>query len=203
VQRENRLVLAFLTLVVVVVLAKLLYVDLRSWAISDTMLYAGPYSLRDAGLRLLDFAAVVGFLSGAYALMAGRARADEPRIFFGFAALAMLFIYLTLEVNSVLHQYVEGIRPGGVSILWSLFALGLILRGIARNVATMRHVGLALFAVVGWKVFFVDLTRLDQVYRIVAFVLLGILALAGSFVYLKYRENFAVERSSPKQENAT
>ncbi len=36
-----------------------------------------------------------------------------------------------------------------------------------------------------------DLAQLDQLYRIVAFVLLGILLLAGSFVYLKYRESFA------------
>ena len=47
--------------------------------------------------------------------------------------------------------------------------------------------GLALFAVVAWKVLFSDLTDLLQVYRIVAFILLGLLVLSGSFVYLKYR----------------
>ena len=43
-----------------------------------------------------------------------------------------------------------------------------------------------------WKVFFVDLAQLEQIYRIVAFILLGVLVLSGSFVYLKYRETFAV-----------
>ena len=56
----------------------------------------------------------------------------------------------------------------------------------------MRYAGLTLFAVVAWKVFFVDLARLDQFYRIVAFLLLGVLALCGSFVYLRFREAFAV-----------
>jgi hypothetical protein len=41
---------------------------------------------------------------------------------------------------------------------------------------------------------FVDLARLDPFYRIVAFLLLGVLVLSGSFVYLKYRPRFAIGR---------
>jgi uncharacterized membrane protein len=64
----------------------------------------------------------------------------------------------------------------------------------------VRYLGLGLFAIVVWKVFFLDLSQLDQIYRIVAFLLLGILVLAGSFVYLKYRDSFAttiVEDEAP------
>jgi formate hydrogenlyase subunit 3/multisubunit Na+/H+ antiporter MnhD subunit len=69
----------------------------------------------------------------------------------------------------------------------------------------MRLVGLTLFAIIVGKVFIVDLARLDQVYRVVAFILLGILVLCGSFVYLKYRNTFATEEvsegDSPKAES--
>jgi hypothetical protein len=34
--------------------------------------------------------------------------------------------------------------------------------------------------------------RLDQMYRIVAFILLGVLVISGSFLYLKYRQEFLV-----------
>ncbi len=112
----------------------------------------------------------------------------------------MLFIYLTLEVNTFLHEYLPGMQSGGVSILWSLFALALIFRGIARRAAAVRYLGLALFAIVTWKVFFVDLAQLDQFYRIVAFILLGILALVGSFAYLKYRDQFTTEPKSDQGE---
>jgi uncharacterized membrane protein len=88
-------------------------------------------------------------------------------------------------------------EAGGVSIVWSLFALALIFRGIARNIALVRYVGLALFAVVAWKVFFNDLAELDQFYRIVAFIVLGILTIAGSFAYLKYRDKFTLEPAKP------
>ena len=59
----------------------------------------------------------------------------------------------------------------------------------------LRYVGLGLFTVVGFKVFFVDLASLDQFYRIIAFILLGVLVLCGSFLYLKYRQTFESQHS--------
>lgn len=180
-----------LVVVGVLITLKLVFMDLPSWGVSSRLLCAAPYSFRDASMRLLDFGAIIGFFGGGYALLRAHARPGEVRTVLGSAALGMLFLYLTLETNSFLEAYLPGLRPGGVSILWSLFALALILRGIKKNVPALRYLGLALFAIVSWKVFFVDLAQLDQLYRIVAFVLLGVLLLAGSFVYLKYRETFA------------
>jgi uncharacterized membrane protein len=94
----------------------------------------------------------------------------------------------------------DGLRPGGISILWAVFALTLIIRGIAHNAAPVRYLGLALFLVTSFKVFFYDLNSLDQFYRIIAFILLGALLLAGSFVYLKYREKFTTKL--PAEEEA-
>lgn len=124
--------------------------------------------------------------------MAKRGTGDQIRSVLGFASLAMLFVYLTLEVNSYLYHHYEGLRAGGVSILWAVFALALILRGIGKNIVALRYLGLLLFTIVSLKVFFVDLARLDQFWRIVAFGVLGVLLMAGSFVYLKYREDFAI-----------
>ena len=198
--RESRALLTLMMLFVGGLLIKLFAFDLPAWDLSHRALYDGPYSFRDAGLRLIDFGAVIGFLGGAYSLLVGRAKAKGAGVFLGMTSLGLLFVYLTLEVNSFLHVYVEGLRPGGISILWSLFALGLILRGIAKNVRPLRYLGLALFAIVAWKVFFIDLSRLDQFYRIVAFIVLGILTLCGSFLYLKYQETFALESPADDHE---
>ncbi|HVA47922.1 MAG TPA: DUF2339 domain-containing protein [Pirellulales bacterium] len=198
--RESEWLLALLMLFVGGVLIKLFGFDLPAWDITHRMLYGGEYSFRDAALRLVDFGAVIGFLAGGYALLVARTHAKSAGVFLGFCSLATLFIYLSLEVNSFLFSYIEGLRPGGVSILWSLFALGLILSGIGKNIRTLRYLGLALFAVVAWKVFFVDLSRLDQFYRIVAFILLGVLVLCGSFIYLKYRETFATKEPAGTEE---
>lgn len=200
--RESRALLIFLMLFLGCLLVKLFVFDLPGWAISYRMVYGDTYSFRDAGLRLVDFGAVVGFFAGAYLLLIARPPAQTAGTFLGFCSVGLLFVYLSLEVNSFLFAYVPGLRPGGISILWSLFALGLILRGIAKNARSLRYVGLALFAIVAWKVFFVDLERLDQIYRIIAFIVLGILVLCGSFVYLKYRETFAMPNPADKEKVA-
>jgi len=197
--RESRALLIVMLLFVAGLFIKFFGFDLPGWEITYRMLYGGPYSFRDAALRLVDFGSVVGFLAGAYLLLVGRPHARSAGIFLGFCSLGMLFVYLTLELNSFLSTHVEGLRSGGISILWSLFALGLILRGIGKNERAIRYVGLALFVVVAWKVFFVDLSRLDQFFRIVAFIVLGILVLSGSFVYLKYRDAFALKEPQDKE----
>ncbi len=63
--------------------------------------------------------------------------------------------------------------------------------GIHQNAGALRYTGLGLFTVVGFKVFLSDLASLDQFYRIIAFILLGVLTLSGAFLYLKYRQTFA------------
>lgn len=201
--RESHALIMVLAMLVLGIGLKLVVYDLPAWSTTAQLIYGGDYSFRDASLRLLDFGAVIGFLAGAYALLVRRPHAKDAVAFFGFASLAMLFLYLTLEVKSFLNTHLVGMREGGVSILWSLFAIGLILRGIAKNVKALRYLGLALFAIVAWKVFFVDLKALDQFYRIIAFIVLGILVLCGSFIYLKYREDFAVKAAAEEQEAVT
>src|SRR5207248_6886478 len=110
----------------------------------------------------------------------------------GSAALVLLFVFLSLEVNTFFAFFVPGSQPGAgsqagaVSILWTLFAISCLLGGIWTDARALRYTALGLFAVVGWKVLFSDLARLDPLYRIVAFISLGVLVLCGSFIYLKY-----------------
>jgi len=127
-----------------------------------------------------------------------RANYHRPKspIVFSICGMGVLFLYLSLETNALLQTYLPGLRTGGLSILWSVFALAWLLRGIWKNVKALRYAGLILFAIVIWKVFFRDLAELDQFFRIIAFIVLGVLVLAGSFVYLKYRETFAVDDDS-------
>jgi uncharacterized membrane protein len=164
---------------------KLFVFDMPSWQLLDTLHYQ-DYLFLDAGMRLLDFGAVIAFLCLGWRLLSGTANRAAGQTL-GAVALALLFIMSSLEVNSFLYHFVPGLRAGGVSILWSVFALSMILAGIWKNTRVIRYVGLTLFAVVAGKVLLFDLARLDQVYRIIAFLVLGVMVLLGSFVYLKYR----------------
>lgn len=191
---------AILLVAVAGLLVKLAVVDLPAWELTERALYAGGYSGRDAALRLLDFGVVVAFFAGAFGPLFGRIESRGVGLLMGWLGLGLLFVYLTLEANTVLHYYVEGLRAGGISILWSLFALGLVIAGIGKRVRAPRMAGLGLFAVVAAKIFLADLAQLDPFYRIIAFILLGLVALCGSFVYIKCRQTFAVE---PHEERET
>jgi uncharacterized membrane protein len=112
---------------------------------------------------------------------------------FAIFGLGLLFIYLSLELNIFLNFKAPLFRAGGMSILWGLFGFSFILGGIVKNMKALRYVGLILFTVVVLKVFLSDLSNLSQLYRIIAFLALGIVVLAGAFIYVRFRTFFNTE----------
>ena len=159
--RPNMYLAGLLVLVAAAVIGKLFLFDVRSWQFDDG-LYAGGYSVLEATMRLIDFGLIIALLCVGYRVLTGVDETRNGGIVFGWGALAMLFIFLTLEANTVLHHYLPGMQAGGISVLWAAFALALVLGGIVYEVAALRFVGLGLFALVTGKVFFSDLAQTRQ-----------------------------------------
>ena len=74
-----------------------------------------------------------------------------------------------------------------VSILWTLYAAVLTAVGFARRMASLRRFGLVLFLVTAVKVL-IDVWNLGELYRIISFIGFGLIALAASFGYVKYKD---------------
>ncbi len=72
------------------------------------------------------------------------------------------------------------------SIAWALFALGLLVIGIARKVPATRYAGLGLLSVTLLKLFFHDLAKLGQLYRIGALIVVAVIAILASFLYQRF-----------------
>ncbi|MFO7820520.1 MAG: DUF2339 domain-containing protein [Lentisphaeria bacterium] len=182
-------------IVVGVVLVKLLVFDLNYWGLDlETFEFGGEYGVVSAMMRLLDFAFVILFSAFAFSQLCARPNGQKAdRNMLAGLSVALLFIFLTLELNTCLSAFVPGLQAGGISILWSIFALAFILTGILKDIAVVRYLGLGLFAVVVAKIFFSDLAQLEALYRIIAFIVLGGVILCGSFVYLKFRQFFEKE----------
>ena len=75
-----------------------------------------------------------------------------------------------------------------LTVLWAVYAIGIIVTGIARQSSRMRLAGMALLAVPVAKLFVFDIFLLDKGYRIAAFVILGGLLLAIGLVYQRYSQ---------------
>lgn len=187
---RETLATAFFWILSVCLVIKVIFVDFSSWSSGYELAFHKDRFASGMGMRLLDYGALIGFLLVVWLFMfRNRERQGMSKVF-GYAALAAVFLYSSLEVWTALFQYLPNFRMGGISIFWSVFALALLLTGISKRKSSMRGMGLLLLGAVILKVFFVDLDGLDQLYRIVAFIILGIVVLAGSFLYLKYRHRF-------------
>ncbi|TAN37737.1 MAG: DUF2339 domain-containing protein [Verrucomicrobia bacterium] len=185
-----------LTLVGVGIVVKLLTVDMLGWGLNqNTWVYGPAYVAGPVLIRLLDFAFCLGLLYMVFSQLRGHEVARPLGLTAGNAALALLFIYLTLELNTVLAHFLPGSRAGGITLLWAIYAFTLLIFGLRRAVRGLRYAGLAIFAVVVLKVFFSDLAHLDAFYRIIAFIVLGVILLGASFIYLKFRQPF---QTTPK-----
>ncbi len=100
---------------------------------------------------------------------------------------------LSVELNNLSSEYYKQIESTKnrsntiVSIIWTLYAAVLTAIGFAKRISSVRRLGLALFVITAIKVF-VNVWSLGQIYRVVSFIVFGIIALAASFAYTKYKD---------------
>jgi hypothetical protein len=137
-------------------------------------------------------------------LVAARLLAPPRHLILGRSALPLLYTLGTvlafLLVNIEIADYFS--TPGApaltfqfsgnfardmsYSIVWALFALLLLIVGIRKRSAPARYASLGLLGVTVVKLFFHDLSQLDQLYRIGAFTVVAVIAILASFLYQRF-----------------
>ncbi len=76
-----------------------------------------------------------------------------------------------------------------LSALWSLYAAALLAVGIMRRYRPARIMAMILFGIVIAKSFIYDVWTLERLYRIIAFIGLGVVLLVVSYVYQSHRQS--------------
>ena len=117
-----------------------------------------------------------------------------PRALFGLATLTTLWI-LSAEVfasaDSALFDLTsnasENVSILGLTLVWGLYGALLMLAGVLRRWRWVRVAGLALLVVAVVKLFAYDSQALEQIYRVIAFIALGAILIAGGLLYQRYR----------------
>ncbi|HXG48699.1 MAG TPA: DUF2339 domain-containing protein, partial [Methylomirabilota bacterium] len=96
--------------------------------------------------------------------------------------------YFTPPGQAVLAFQFSGdfARDMTYTIAWALFALGLVVAGMRWHLKSARYAGLALLGVTLLKLFFHDLGRLAQLYRIGALAAVAVIAILASFLYQRF-----------------
>lgn len=84
-----------------------------------------------------------------------------------------------------------------LSSTWIAYSAILMVVGFLRRVAAIRIAAMVLLGVSILKVFLYDLSFLGQPYRIVSFIALGLILLAASYVYARFRHIIMGKEDQP------
>ncbi len=114
---------------------------------------------------------------------------NQFSVLFFIAGLLGLLLLLSTEVYTYCHDVIADEEHAGragqmaITLVWSVYAAGLLWAGFWRRWRPLRWAALALFGLSALKLVLMDLTFLKDIYRIVAFLVLGVLMLAASYLY--------------------
>lgn len=155
-----------------------------------------------SGPLLSQLAACVALgLAGKAVASAGAWGAQIGRVMSGAAAVVGL---LVLSGNWTRYQDTLGLQARrardfaelgrvewrtqlGLSVLWTVYAAIALAWGFVRAAPAVRYGALALLGITVVKVFVVDLAAVSTVYRVLSFLVLGIVLLGVSALYQKAR----------------
>jgi uncharacterized membrane protein len=108
----------------------------------------------------------------------------------------VLQLWLVLSVD--LHAYCQSVFGSGIggddrfaqmalSVFWAVYATAVLAVGFRLRRALLRWTALGLYGVTVAKVFLLDMAGLDEVYRILAFLVLAVLLGVAAGVYQRIR----------------
>jgi uncharacterized membrane protein len=117
------------------------------------------------------------------------------KIIFDFVVLITIVWILSQELITWLSILnVEGSDKLGLSILWGVYSLILIVLGIWKKKKHFRIGSMVFFGITLTKLFFYDLVHLSTISKTIVFVSLGVLLLIISFLYNKYKHLITDEK---------
>lgn len=110
----------------------------------------------------------------------------------------LLFFALNCEVGAFFYDYAPQARFAAISVLWTLFAAALMSLGFTKDLAMLRQTALGLFAITIVKVFFWDMAKVSTPFRIISFIVLGLMLISASYLYHRYRERLGADTIKEK-----
>ena len=124
---------------------------------------------------------------------------DAPVVFGVWGVL--LFIILNVEVSSFFYEYLPQGRFASISVLWTLFSVSLMLLGFKTNASALRKASFGLFLATVLKVFLFDMAKVSTPYRIISFIILGLVLVGTSYLYYKFKDRIiSVMAEDPNRE---
>jgi len=141
--------------------------------------------------RLIPYGAALGSVVAAILLLdRSKPRAVEADTLLPILAVGgnlVALLYLSLEVSDYWNRQTTvalwNAKALSLSVLWLLYAAGMMAAGFIKEFKGLRLVAIMTFVITILKVFLFDLSELRGGYRVLSLVILGLILLMVSFVY--------------------
>ena len=116
-------------------------------------------------------------------------RVDLRLVLLGVGSVALVYAASLTIVDVLQGDASEPSQTAQVALstFWGVVGLVAIVVGLVRDVRELRYAGLALLGLGVAKVFAYDLSELDQLYRVLSFIAVGIVLLVGAYAYQRVR----------------
>jgi len=129
---------------------------------------------------------VVGILQVAIVLLLLDLFTGETRDIFKRAIFFLRQKAGDSEVAAQITQ-LQNLQQLALSGVWLFYSVALMVTGIWRRLQGLRIIAIALFGITILKIFIYDLSFLERLYRIFSFIGLGVILLAVSYLYQRYK----------------
>jgi hypothetical protein len=150
----------------------------RSW----TTDFFSPGDLSGAGGRIAAGTLVIASFFAAQLVIP-----QVQREWKGLERYARPYFSLLSSILTAILLFHE-VSGSMLTVAWGIEGVGLLTAGFPLRDRTLRLSGLALFLVCILKLFFYDLRQLETLYRILSFIVLGLILVSVSWVYTRFRD---------------
>ncbi len=105
-----------------------------------------------------------------------------------WCGILLLLGLLSMEV----YRFCDNSRSGqmGITLVWGLYAIGLLAVGFWRRHRPFRLFALGLFGLAALKLVLIDMTHVEDIFRVISFMGLGLLMIGASYLYHRLEKHF-------------
>jgi len=108
--------------------------------------------------------------------------------FFNYLALNLGAILITAETVDLFHKLnLYGQTSVAFSIAWLLYSGTIILTGIFKDIKPLKLTGIWIVIITILKIIFFDMANVEAIYKVMAFLSLGVILMIVSYFYAKNR----------------
>ncbi len=122
--------------------------------------------------------------------------------FFTGLWILVLFAILNTETLAFFHDYLPKASLAAISVLWAMFSIALMLKGIVSNRINLRRLALILFVLTLMKVFLFDMAQFSTPYRIVSFIIVGLILIGTSWLYYRFKGKINISITDDREKGS-